>query len=425
MSAMALEGIRVIDLGQAWAGPLATQLLADVGAEVIKVESIQRLDPWRTSGTRPEDEGWWNRSPLTNTVCRNKYSLTLNLGHPRGAALFKQLVKIGDVVAENYTPRVMENFGLHYPVLKEVNPDIIMISMPGSGMTGPWRNHVGFGSSVEQMAGIPQLLGYLDGGPTCHGIGVAVTDPFSALNGAVAMLMALHWRQVTGKGQYIDLSQNEALTCTIGDAIMGYTLNRKVQGRRGNRHPFMAPHGCYRCQSFPGKDQGEDMWAVIAISSDVEWESFSQAIGSPSWTREERFADSLGRWQNQDELDKLIEAWTAEHDHYQVMHILQAAGIRAAPVVTAPELLSDPHLEKRGFFETFDHPEMGLHPYPGIPYKLSETPGSIRMPAPTLGQHNEQILSELLGLSQREIAQLAAEEVIGTRPLGAKGTGVR
>jgi crotonobetainyl-CoA:carnitine CoA-transferase CaiB-like acyl-CoA transferase len=276
------------------------------------------------------------------------------------------------------------------------------------------------------MAGIPQLLGYLGGEPTCHGIGVAVTDPFSALNAAVALLMALHWRQVTGRGQYIDLSQNEALTCTIGEAIMDYTLNRRVQGRPGNRHPFMAPHGCYRCQSFPGEDQGDDMWAVIAISSDEEWQSFSQAIGNPAWAREERFADSLSRWQHQDELDKLIEAWTAEHDHCQVMHLLQAAGVGAAPVLTASELLSDPHLAERGFFETYDHPEMGGHPYPGMHFKLSETPGSIRMPAPCLGQHNEYILGGLLGLSREEMAQLAAEQVIGTRPLGlAKGTGVR
>jgi len=348
MSAMALERIRVIDLTMAWAGPMATYMLADMGAEVIKVESIQRIDPWRTQGTRPQEDGWWNRSPGTNWVARNKYSLTLDLGHPRGAALFKQLVKIGDVVAENFSPRVMENWGLHYPVLKEINPDLIMVSMPGSGMTGPWRLHAGFGPSVEQMSGMPTLLGYLGDEPRIHNVGLLPADPFSGLNGAVAVLMALHWRQVTGRGQYIDVAQNEALTCTIGDAIMGYTLNRKVQGRRGNRHPFMAPHGCYRCQ-------GDDMWAVIAISSDEEWQSFSRAIGSPAWTREERFADSLGRWQHQDELDKLIEAWTAEREHYQVMHLLQAAGVRAAPVLTAPELLSDPHLGERGFFETCDH----------------------------------------------------------------------
>jgi crotonobetainyl-CoA:carnitine CoA-transferase CaiB-like acyl-CoA transferase len=411
MSAMALKGIRVIDLTMAWSGPLATMLLAHMGAEVIKIESVLRIDSWRSIGPEGPVEGWWNRAPTHNTMCLNKYGITLNLGHPRGVAIFKQLVKIGDIVAENYTPRVLESWGLHYPVLRELNPDLIMLSMPGSGMTGPWRHHAGFAASVEQNSGLPIRVGYLDGEPTLHNIGIALGDPFAGLNGAVALLLALHWRQVTGKGQYIDLSQNEALTCLNGDAIMDYTLNRRVQGRRGNRHPSMAPHGCYRCQ-------GEDMWAAISISSDEEWESFTKAIGSPAWTKEERFADCLSRWQNQDELDKLIEAWTAEHDHYQVMHILQAAGVAAAPALTSPELLGDPHLEQRGFFEFADHAEMGLLPYPGMFYKLSKTPGSIRMAAPCLGQHNEYILGELLGLSKDEIAELAAEQVIGTHPLG-------
>ena len=423
MSAMALDGIRVLDLGRGWAGPTTGYTLGDMGAEVIRIESIQNTDGWRLGGTRPGEEGWWNRSPGANTVGRNKYGITLNLGHPRGAALFKQLVKIADMLLENYTPRVMENFGLPYPALKEINPGLIMVSMPSAGMTGPWRNHINFGPSMEQMSGMPALLGYPDGEPTMHGVGLAMADPFGGLHGAMALLMALHWRQVTGRGQYIDLAQNEGLTCTIGDAIMDYTMNRRVQARRGNRHPFMVPHGCYGCQT---DDKGDDMWAVIAISSDEEWESFSQAIGSPFWTREERFADSGSRRQNQDELDKLIEAWTAEHEHYQVMHILQAAGVAAAPVLTAAELLKDPHLEGRGYFETYDQPGVGPLPYPGMWCKLSETPGSIRMPTPCLGQHNEYILGELLGVSKEEIAQLTAEEVIGTRPLGvAKGTGMR
>ena len=278
MSAMALEGVRALDLSTGWSGPVAAHMLGDIGAEVIRIESIQNTDGWRLGGTRPQDEGWWNRSPGANTVGRNKYGITLNLGHPRGVALFKQLVKIADVVVENYTPRVMANFGLPYPVLEEINPALIMISMPGAGMTGPWRHHIYFGPSIEQMSGMPTLLGYPDGGPTMHGVGLALADPFGGHNAAVALLIALHWRQLTGRGQYIDLAQTEGLTCTIGEAVMKYTLNRRVQGRRGNRHPFMAPHGCYRCQ-------GEDMWAAIAISSDEEWESFSQAIGSPAWTR--------------------------------------------------------------------------------------------------------------------------------------------
>ena len=407
-----LGHIRVIDLTTAWAGPFATMMLADLGAEVIKVESIQRLDTWRTyMAIRPAEDAWWERGALYNAVNRNKYSVTLDLTRPLGVWFFKQLVKIGDMLVENYTPRVMSNFGIDYPVLKEINPSLIMISMPGWGMTGPWRDYVGFGATVEQSAGVSQLLGYRDGGPMPLGGAMAIGDPIGGLNAAFALLMALQHRRMTGRGQYIDLSQNEALSCFVGDAIMDYTLNRRVQGRRGNRHPFMVPHGCYRCQ-------GEDEWAVIAISSDEEWERFISALGNPPWTREARFDDSLSRWRNQDELDKLVEEWTIRHGHYQVMTLLQGAGIAAAPVVSPPELLGDTHLKERGFFESITHAPVGTHPYPGMLFKMSKTPGRVHLPPPTLGQHNEQVLAELLGMSQEEIARLAEEKIIGTRPIG-------
>jgi len=257
MPRMVLEQVRVIDATAAWAGPFATQTLGDLGAEVIKVESIQRIDSWRLFyQIRPTEDGWWERSIYHNTVNRNKYNVTLDLTSAHGAQIFKQLVKIGDVVVENYTPRVMSNFGLDYPVLREINPSLIMVSMPGWGMTGPWKDYVGFGASVEEMSGLPQLTGYLDSGPMLGSSAMGIGDPVGALNAVFAMLLALQYRRKTGRGQYIDISQNEALSTLIGDAMMGYTLNRRVQGRRGNRHPFMAPHGCYRC-----RDEVE--WAML------------------------------------------------------------------------------------------------------------------------------------------------------------------
>ena len=412
MPGMVLERIRVIDATSAWAGPLATQILGDLGAEVIKVESIQRLDSWRLfNPIRHTEEGWWERAANYNSVNRNKYNVTLDLTNPRGAQIFKRLVKIGDMVVENYSPRVMSNFGLDYSVLKELNPSLIMISFPGWGMTGPWRDYVGFAATIEQLAGVPQLTGYADGGPMTLSGAMAIGDPVGGFTGAFALLMALQHRRRTGRGQHIDLSQNEALSTLLGDAIMDYTLNRKVQGRRGNRHPFMTPHGCYRCR-------GEDKWAVIAVSSDEEWVRLASAMGNPGWAKDERFADSLGRWQNQDELDKLIEEWTSQHSHYEVMTILQAAGIAAAPVVSPPELQSDPHLNERGFFENITLPQVGTHPYPGMFFKMSKTPGRVRLPPPRLGQHNEYVLGELLGMTQDEMAQLAEEKIIGTRPIG-------
>jgi crotonobetainyl-CoA:carnitine CoA-transferase CaiB-like acyl-CoA transferase len=413
---MALEGIRVVDATQAWAGPAATLVLADMGAEVIKVESIQRIDGWRLfNQIRPTEDGWWERSAHYNSVNRNKHNVTLDLTRPRGAQIFKQLVKIGDMVTENYTPRVMRNFGLDYPVLKEINPSIVMMSMPGWGMTGPWRDFVGFGATVEQFSGLCQLSGYPDGGPILLGSAMAIGDPVGALNAAFALLIALQHRRRTGRGQYIDLSQNEEISTLIGDAIMDYTLNKRVQARRGNRHPCMAPHGCYRCRD----ENNEDKWVVIAVSSDEAWMNLARAMGNPAWANEQRFSDPLSRWQNQDELDKLIEEWTRQHTHYEIMTSLQAVGVAAAAVFSPAELLSDPHLKERGFFENITLPQVGgTHPYPGFFYKMSKTPGRVRKPTPTLGQDNEFVLGELLGLSRAEIAQLAEEKIIGTRPLG-------
>ena len=418
MPGIVLERIRVIDATSAWAGPLATQILGDLGAEVIKVESIQRIDSWRLfNPIRHTEEGWWERAANYNSVNRNKYDVTLDLTNPRGAQVFKHLVKIGDIVVENYTPRVMSNFGLDYDVLQGINPSIIMMSMPGWGMTGPWRDYVGFATSIEQLAGVSQLTGYADGGPMPLGSALAVADPIGGLSGAFALLAALQLRRETGRGQHIDLSQNEGLSCLLGDAIMDYTLNKRVQGRRGNRHPFMAPHGCYRCLNEDDW-RGDDRWAVIAVPSDEEWERFGKAIGSPAWTKETRFVDSLGRWQNQDELDRLVEEWTVRHTHYEVLSMLQAAGVAAAPVLTPPELNANPHLEERGFFENVTIAEVGTHPYPGMLFKMSKTPGRVRMPAPGLGQHNDYVLGELLGMSRNEIAKLAEDKVIGSRPLG-------
>lgn len=351
MSGLPLEGIRVTDLTTNWSGPYTTNLLGSMGAEVIKIEAIQRLDNWRGGGTlRGSQETVWERSPLWNAVNTDKLGITLDLSRSKGAEIFKRLVKMSDVVAENYTPRVMKNFGLDYSVLKEVNPKIIMMSLPAHGSTGPWSDYVGYADSIEQMSGIPELTGYADGPPKLSDSGF--TDAIAGVNGMVAVLMALLFRQVTGKGQYIDLAQIEATTCLIGDAIVDYTMNKRTQPRHGNRHPFMAPHGYYRCE-------GDDLWVGIAVSSDEEWRQFGKAIGSPPWVKEDRFADSLSRWHNQDELDKLIEEWTIQHDHYEVMNILQKAGVAAGAVLTSAELLTDPHLGERGTFQMVDRAIVG------------------------------------------------------------------
>lgn len=412
MSKLPLEGIRVTDTTNSWAGPYAMNLLANLGAEVIKIEAIQRLDIWRGgSAARPGlPDAFWERSPTFNSANTDKLGITLNLRQPKGVEIFKRLVKISDIVTENFSPRVMKNFGLDYPVLKEVNPAIIMISLPAHGATGPYRDFVGYAFSIEQMAGLPQLHGFPNELPKMTTGGFS--DPGAGLHGMMAVMFALLYRQMTGKGQYIDLSQIEAMTCLIGDAIVDYTMNKRVQLRRGNRHPSMSPHGYYRCK-------GDDLWVSIAVSSDADWQRFAEAIGNPPWTRADRFMDSFGRWQNADELDRLVEEWTIRYDRYQVTDTLQMAGVAAGPVLIGAELLSDPGIKERGTFQMVERAIVGRHPYaiPTAPMRFSKVPVKIRRPAPLVGEHNDYVFGELLGMSKEEIQSLADEQIIGSAPL--------
>jgi crotonobetainyl-CoA:carnitine CoA-transferase CaiB-like acyl-CoA transferase len=420
MATLPLEGIRVVDLSMWFAGPMASRLLADMGAEVIKIESLKHMDPWR--GPVKPDPKVRERFPVRidsdrpyncmagfNLQNRNKLGITLDLSVFRGKELFKRLVEICDIVLENYTPRVMEKLGLDYDVLKQVNPEIIMMSMPALGRTGPDKDYLAFGQTIDCMSGMAFRTGYEGEEPMLQS-GLSYGDPLSGMNAAFACLTALHHRRKSGKGMHIELSQVEGLISFNADAIMDYTMNSRVQERMGNRHPSMAPHGSYRCK-------GEDQWVTIAISSDAVWHRFCEAVGQPSWAEDDRFSDTLSRYQNQKELDGLIEEWTSKRDHYEIMHILQQADIPAGPVLDAKELVEDPHLNERGFFETVTHPEAGAHPYIGMYAKLSKTPGYIRKPAPCLGEDNRYVFEELLGLSQEEMDELEQQGIIGTDPV--------
>jgi crotonobetainyl-CoA:carnitine CoA-transferase CaiB-like acyl-CoA transferase len=419
MPKLALEGIRIIDLSMWFAGPMATRLLADMGAEVIKIEAVRRIDPWRGPvmltpkleleypADMPKDRPY-NCSPGFNLQNRNKYGITLDLEKSRGKEIFKSLVKISDIVVENYSPRVMSNFGLDFPVLKEINPRLIMMSMPAMGSTGPDRDFVAFGQTIDCLSGMSYLTGYLDEEPMLQS-GLAYGDPLSGMNAAFAILSALHHRRRTGEGMHIELSQVEGLVAFQVEAIMDYTMNGRIRERMGNRHPSMAPHGCYRCH-------GEDEWVVIAISSDDAWRKFCQAMGRADLAEDERFATVTGRLRLQDELDRLIGDWTIKYGSYEIMEILQKAGIPAGPVLDAKGLVEEPHLKARGTFESITHPDAGYRPYVGMYAKFSKTPGSIRLPAPCFGEHNQYILGKMLGLSQEEIDGLEKEGVIGRKP---------
>ncbi len=281
--------------------------------------------PENNPGERP-----WNRRSLDNDFNRNKLGLTLELNTPEGIALFKRLVKISDVVLENFSPRVMTNLGLDYPVLKEINSGIILCSMPGYGLTGPCKDYVSYGTNLDPFSGLASLMGYPGERP--HMSGNAYPDPAAALHATGAILTALFHKLRTGRGQHIDLSQAESATCLIGEAVLGYTLNGKIPARIGNRHPVHAPHGCYQCK-------GEDQWVVIAVSSDKEWEALCRVLEHPEWIRDEKFSDLKKRREHHDKLDERIEAWTSRNTPGEAMNLLQEAGVPARGRTGCP-----PHL---------------------------------------------------------------------------------
>lgn len=422
MSKLPLEGIRVIDHGIVYTGTAATTMLADMGAEVIRVESIRRL-PAMTRGpvARPPEgleaypgyadnnpgERPWDRWWQFHAMNRNKLGIGLELSHPKGLEVYKRLVRVGDVVLENFSEGTMERLGLGYPVLKQVKPDIIMISASGLGSAGPYKGYSSFGTNLDAITGMMALRGYPGDDIMIRDVIPVWSNNVAASTAAFAALTALHYREKTGKGQFIDLSQAETFLPHMGETLLDYTMNKRLQEAIGNRDPSMAPHGCYRCQ-------GNDKWVTIAVSSDEQWEAFCRVLGNPAWTKEEKFGNTLSRRVNQDELDKLVEEWTIKHEPYQVMHILQGVGVPAGPVLGASDLYNDPHLKERGFFREVTHCEAGTHRYPGMCFKFSRTPADIRLPPNCLGEHNEYVFGEILGMSKEEIAQLEEEEIIGT-----------
>ncbi len=404
-----LEGVRVLDLSTWWAGPLGTMFLADLGAEVIKIEAVQRVDSYRGTfaGQVPSDKPY-ETSPVFNAVNRNKRGVTLDMASPKGAEVFRRLVRASDVVCENYSARVMENLGVEYATLRRHNPTLVMVSLTGFGRSGPWRDYVAFAATVEALSGIPSVTGYAGGPPLLPG--AIMGDPLPGLFCAIAVLAALEHRRRTGQGQYVDMSQLEPTAWTVADALLDFQMNRRTWPRQGNRVAEMAPHGAYRCR-------GSDEWVAIAVEDDDQWRRLCDAMGRPEMARDPRYADLAGRQAHADDIRQAIEAWTRQRDKREAMRLLQEAGVTAGAVLNPRDLLSDPQLESRNFFPMVDRAEVGPRPYPGCPIKLSATPAGIRSPAPLLGEHNALALGELLGMTRSEMEALAREHVIGTAPL--------
>jgi crotonobetainyl-CoA:carnitine CoA-transferase CaiB-like acyl-CoA transferase len=405
------EGIRIVDVSMFWAGPYATSYLGALGAEVIKIESIQRPDTYRFGAM--VCELYWELSAQWNCTNTNKYGLTLDLTNPRGIELFKELVKVSDIVIDNFPPRVMKNFGLTYDVLKQIKPGIIVASLPGYGLTGPWSDYIGFGLAFEQGSGVAYITGYKDGFPLQLG---GAADPIAGMHAAFAIQAALEHCRKTGKGQLIDVSQTEVLTNFMGPAVIDYSMNKRIWERMGNQDPTMAPHGVYLCKE-------PDSWVAIAVATDDEWKTLCKVIGKPGLADDEKFATVNERWKNQEELTGIIEEWTKERMPYEAMEILQKAGIAAGAVNPPDAMFEEPQLQKRDYFYELDRDIIGKQRYYGFPVKFSETKMKMR-PAPKLGEHNDYVLGKILKLSRAEIEELEKNKIIGNYPLAMGSMGV-
>ncbi len=407
-----LSGIRVADLTMIWAGPYATKILADQGAEVIKIESPRAWDNIRTLLPPPTAPGehWWNTNFYFHEYSRNKKSLTLDLAAPQGKAVFARLVAECDVVIENYRTDVMDNLGLTYEWLCRQRADIIVVGMAGFGKTGPERNAVGYGPIIEMMSGLTSTSGYGgDGMP--YKSGISYGDPIAGITAAAAAAAALVYRARSGKGQYIDLAQREAMSTMLGEFYMDWSMNGRLPEHQGAGHDWMAPHNIYPCA-------GNDEWIAICVRSDAEWDALKRVLGQPQWAEQEQFSDQILRWEHRGQLDQQLGAWTAAREKTELFAALRAERIPSSPVWKTLELLRDPHLRARGFYEPLRHPEVGIWMVHGWLWRSSGAGPCVLAPAPDFGQHNSDILGGLLGLSEAEQAALAAAGVIAQAPLG-------
>ena len=410
----ALAGCRVIDLGSAWAAPMAAHLLADMGAEVIKVESRAKMDGMRLG--RPMvgedaaggDEGRWPElQPVFHGLNRNKQSVTLNLKEPEGIDLLRGLIARSDVVIDNFSPGVMDRLGLDYAALRRLRPDIVVVAMPAAGNSGPLRDVIAYAPIVLALSGLMSLVGYEDGALVGE-LQSAWSDAVAGLHAAMAATAALRHRSRTGRGQYVEAAQLESTVSWLGEAVMDVAMNRREPAPIGNAGVGLAPHGVYPCE-------GGDRWISIAVGGEDEWRGLCAAarrLGPAPWTRAPRFADSYRRLRQREALDAALRRWTVHFDAGDLTVALQAEGVAAFPVMNIEDQFLDPHFRERGAWVEMEHPMAGAEWLYGLAWRLSRTPGRIVSPAPLLGQHNERVLGGLLGTPPDELRRLEASGAV-------------
>ncbi len=390
-----LKGLTVLDFTRVLAGPYATRILADFGADVIKVQSRKTA-----KGAESNDTAYFN------TWNRNKKSITLDMSYPEAVEIALKLAAISDVLIENFSPRVMSNWGLTYEKVKEIRPDIIMISMSAMGQSGPWRNFVAFGPTLQSLCGLTYLTSYDSECPV--GLGYSYADTIAALYGILAVLAALGYREKTGRGLYIDLSEYEALCTLNGPLFLDLFANQSTilpNGNWSNSLPA-APHGCYKCK-------GMDRWCVISVSNETDWRALCQAIDQTRLSEEDKFSTPSKRKKHSKELDELLERWTSKKSAEEVVRLLQKAGVPAGIVQNAAELADDQQLSAREFFVHLKHPSLGDTISDGTPIKFTGVSKGHWKTSPLLGEDNHYVYTEMLGLTEQELSSYVKRGIIG------------
>jgi crotonobetainyl-CoA:carnitine CoA-transferase CaiB-like acyl-CoA transferase len=408
MQKLPLEGIRVLDFCQMWAGPHATEWLSIMGAEVIKLETLTRLDYMRTVGA---PQGLAGTGPNVGSAFASlswgKKSITLNMTTPKAQELAKKLIRRCDVVAENFGGGVLERWGLGYTQMQELKPDIIYYAGSGYGRSGPQKERPAYAEIVDAFSGATSVNGFPGGEPSVVGVS-PWTDGAQAMHGAYSILAAVYFHKITGQGQYIDASMIEGSSNFLGELVMSNIINGCEGELSGNRDQAMAPHGCYPCRNT----HDEDEWIAIAVANQKEWLALCKLMGYPAWTKNEEFGDELSRWKNQNTLDQHLADWTRGMGSYELAAQLQKAGIAATPSLSTKQATHDEHLNQREFFVKTAHPVLGEVLLTGLPFRINDQHCGNYSRAPLLGEDNNYVFGELLGYSKEEIAQLVSEKVL-------------
>jgi formyl-CoA transferase len=411
-----LKGLRIVDISNVFSLPYAAGLLTDLGAEVIKIEGPGRLDVSRGgafSGVHPDNvagDDPWNRTSTFNLLNRGKKSVALDLSKPEGREVLKDLIRVSDVLMENFTPRVMRNWGLDYPNATKLKSDLIMVSCSGYGREGPFSPYPAQATTQEATHGLAYVTGYQGDIPSKAG--QSFVDFVATWSLVIGTTIGLRYRHRFGKGLWVDVAMYQLGCYMVADRVLDWEANRRLGERIGNRHPWLAPQGCYRCA-------GTDAWCAVSVRDDDEWAALCRVIGKPELATDPRYATNEARRAHHDAIDALIQDWMIHQTKFAAMETLQAAGVPAGAVYDARDMHEDPHLRSRGFLETVNFPperKMGTRKIIGRPWKLSKVAVHNRGPGPCLGEHNREVLQGLLGYDDARLAELEQTGIIGNKP---------